>query len=67
MSFSWTVLKKFVASYTQIIQKITTFIGCFFIYFIGIFLGHVFYKFSKKEKLNSWQKYSDKSPLEVMY
>ncbi|HWS48745.1 MAG TPA: hypothetical protein VN174_01680 [Candidatus Methanoperedens sp.] len=67
MFFSLKTLKNIFTNYTQIIQKITTFVGCFFIYFIGIFLGHIFLKFSKKDKSICWQKHSNKSSLEVMY
>ncbi|HBP51361.1 TPA: hypothetical protein DD455_03465 [Candidatus Shapirobacteria bacterium] len=63
----WLLLKKIFHFYTQILLKLTTFIGIFFIYFLGISLGHFFYRFSRHPTSSRWQKFSKNSPPEAMY
>jgi hypothetical protein len=67
MSVFWSFLKNIFHQYTQFLLKITTFIGCFFIYFLGISLGHFLYKFSSHTTNNHWQKIPKNSPWEAMY
>jgi len=67
MFWFWLFLKKIFNLYTQFLLKATTFVGCFFIYFLGISLGHFFYKFSSPPLSHRWQKISKNSSPEAMY
>jgi len=67
MLSAWKTLKNIFSQYSKLLLKVSTFIACLFIYFLGISLGHFFYNFSLKPNHRHWQKFSNNSPPEAMY